>query len=255
MTLGDAIEWFTAADAADRDATLLTSSRNPWLDAPTRSMLNMLVQSNAAGTHIIGFSVLTSLRQYHSPDRHQDSADEIYDLLADGRIVILDLSVGHVPVRDRLSTKVATRIFGRSQDLFIEGKLPPRIQLYVEEAHNLVPKGGDLTAIWPTLAKEGAKFGIGFVMSTQEPSSIHPNILANTENWIVTHLNNDAEIRTLSGFYDFGDFAASLKRATDVGFARVRTLSSKFVVPVQISKFEGGHQADSFTLEVVDVEG
>ena len=62
--------------------------------------------------------------------------------------------------------------------------------------------------------------------------------MANTENFFVTQLNNDAEIRALSGFYDFADFGASLKRSQDVGFARIKTLSASFVTPTQILKFE-----------------
>jgi DNA helicase HerA-like ATPase len=147
------------------------------------------------------------------------------------------LSAGPVEVRTVLSERIARQIFERSFTIMNSGEVPPNMVIYVEEAHNLIGKKDDLTATWPRIAKEGAKARIAFVYATQEPSSIHPNILANTENWYVTHLNNDDELKSLSKFYDFADFKESLKSAQDVGFARVKTLSSPFVIPTQIHRF------------------
>jgi len=130
------------------------------------------------------------------------------------------------------------KIFQNSMNIFVQGRTPPNIVVYIEEAHNLIGRKMDLTETWPRLAKEGAKYRIALVYATQEVSSMHPNILANTENWFITHLNNTREIQELARFYDFKDFDRSLIRAQDVGFARVKTLSGPFVIPTQIDKFD-----------------
>lgn len=227
------------ADRILSKAPTRTQAGSPWLDEIERSLLSVLVgKSSVTDTAIIGWQAIGAAREYHGANGSQEIASDIYGYLAQGRIVILDLSVGSPSIREELSKKLVREIFQKSSSTFNAGNRPPRIVIYVEEAHNLIGKKAELTEIWPRIAKEGAKYGVALVYATQEPSSIHPNILANTENFFVTHLNNDAEIRTLSGFYDFADFAASLKRSQDVGFARIKTLSASFVTPTQILKFE-----------------
>ncbi|PTS76049.1 ATPase [Aeromonas sp. HMWF036] len=226
--------------AEKRTATIGLSSSttgNAWVDPLLESMLNMLARETSRKQSFGGWRAIQKYRSYHSARRVRDVTSEIVRYLDAGKIVILDLSAGPVEIRKVLSERIARQIFDRQMDALNQGKVPQNIVIYVEEAHNLIGKKVDLDTTWPRIAKEGAKAKIAFVYATQEPSSVHPNILANTENWFVTHLNNDDELRTLGKFYDFEDFLPSLKSAQDVGFARIKTLSAPFVIPTQINRF------------------
>jgi hypothetical protein len=88
------------------------------------------------------------------------------------------------------------------------------------------------------LAKEAAKYEMGLVYATQEVTSVDKRILSNTSNWIVAHLNSDNETRELSHYYDFAVFAEGLRKVEDRGYARMKTFSGKYIVPVQIAKFD-----------------
>lgn len=250
MSLNDAADWFVAARRAHYDLRETekksgkairglpgSTTGESWLDPTMEAYLNVLARSNALGNEVRGYRALVKYTDYHSSTRQGNVIKEIILHLIAGKIVILDLSAGPVEVRTVLSKRIAQKIFDYSFKVYNSGRTPQNFVIYVEEAHNLIGKKEDLTSTWPRIAKEGAKAKIAFVYATQEPSSIHPNILANTENWFVTHLNNDDELKTLGKFYDFVDFAPSLKSAQDVGFARIKTLSSPFVIPTQIDRF------------------
>jgi DNA helicase HerA-like ATPase len=236
LNLAQATVWFTAAREENLESKLPGGS-GPWVDSSLEATLNVLCNQSSGGTYIRGYRQLQEYSDYHSPKRQGDVVQEILKFLYNGQIVILDLSAGPVSIRKTLADRIAKAIFDRQFNTLNSGKRPMDIVLYVEEAHNLIGKKAELTDTWPRIAKEGAKAKIAFVYATQEPSSVHPNILANTENWFVTHLNNDDELRSLGKFYDFGDFLVSLKSAQDVGFARIKTLSAPFVIPTQINRF------------------
>jgi hypothetical protein len=236
LTATQAVEWFQLARQIQDE--LMTASGQDWIDPDTNVLMNLLLQRNDQGAYIPGFRLLQPYKDYHAPNRTTDVCDEIYQHLLAGKIVILDLSVGDPVQRERLGKRIAQHILRHSMATFNSGKHAPHIVIYVEEAHNIIGRNELLTDIWPTIAKEGAKARLATVYATQEVSSIHPNILSNTENILVSHLNNENEINELAKYYDFRDFSASIIRAQNVGFARVKTLSSPFVIPVQIDRFD-----------------
>jgi len=229
LQIQEAKEWFINNKDLLKDVVSSSTGKKVW-DKDYEVLYDLLTRYNRK---------LTKYVSLHNPNARDDFKKVIDNLLREGKIVLVDLSTVNEETQRTYITKLCKYIFTNSMNKFTNDENPEYIQMYFEEAHNIFPKDDkDLKNIYNRLAKEGAKLNIGISYSTQEVSSISPSILKNTQNWFISHLNNKDEIKALEKYYDFEDFSKSILKNSDVGYARVKTYSNNFIIPVQIKKFE-----------------
>ena len=224
----------------DRNYALSHDGRN-WSDVHLLGLLKFYDNTRARST-------TQSTRVWHDLNSTADYADRIVTQVREGKLVIVDQLLGDPNMNRQAAERIARRLFQEQQRSFSQPQIdpttgeiikPPPVIIYAEEAHTLLPRASedDNSNIWARIAKEGAKFNIGMVYSTQEPSSLQPNILKNTENWFIAHLNNTDETNQIRKFNDFDDFTNSIINVAEAGLIKVRTRSSYYTIPVQMDLF------------------
>jgi hypothetical protein len=238
-TLGDlvneleVIAGFAIENPKDK-ALKSTGSGDLVFDSDDMALLKFFASKHSGPT------MLRPYRELHS-EKASDFTSEILDLLDKGKTVVLDLGSATDEIRRYFADQLSQAVFAHQEQKFVSNKLGRHyVQLYFEEAHNLFPVDDkDLTGVYARFAKEGAKFHIGLVYSTQSPSTINRELLAQTENFFVGHMSSQYETAALSKVQvAFAGHEQDILRAKTPGFMRMMTLSHRFVVPVQAKKFE-----------------
>jgi len=229
----------TKFSEADRDAPLPSSTKGKNLfDADDRALLDFLNPRSSIGS---GPALLQKYRPYHDPQAG-NFVTEILALLDSGKTVILDLGNAPPELMEYFSVHLSQAVFGRQVDKFSTNKLGDHfVQLYFEEAHNLFAPtdNDDRTKIYRRLAKEGAKYHIGMVYSTQSVSSISKDLLAQTENFFIAHLSSQDEVNALAKVnIAYSSMKEDIMLTKTPGYIRMLTRSHRFVVPMQARKFE-----------------
>jgi hypothetical protein len=248
ISFDDAINWFTTIwdnyDTHNYFAKYRRDKGHEWADEDLKAILVFLTRKRKPGgaRDVDGYIKLRGVIDLHTDSADKPFETEIVEHLRSGYIVIVDLSQGDPSIQALYSERICVRLFRDAMDRFVKNRPNNFVQFYFEEAHNLFPKKEekDLSQIYNRLAKEGAKLNLGLIYATQEVSSISANILKNTQNWFIAHLNNEDETKEVKKYYDFGDFTEGLVRfsaSSDKGFVRMKTYSNPFVVPVQVDRF------------------
>ena len=178
---------------------------------------------------------------YHSPIA-EDFTQHILSALDEGRTAIIDLSNAPDRVVRYFAQKMCLAIFAAQEHKFNKNSLAGRyIQIYFEEAHDIFPIQGSLmTNVYSRFAKEGAKFHIGIAYATQSPTTINPDLLAQTENFFIGHMSSQKEVDCICELQvAFQGCENAIRFNRTPGLMQVLTQSHRYVVPMQVNLYDG----------------
>jgi DNA helicase HerA-like ATPase len=125
--------------------------------------------------------------------------------VSDNTISIIDLSLVPADIIHIVTAVVSRMIFEslqRYRKLHKEHKSLPTV-LVMEEAHNFIKRYNDdfenqtasaiCCQIFERIAREGRKFGLGLVLSSQRPSELSPTVLSQCNTFILHRISNDRD--------------------------------------------------------------
>ena len=118
-------------------------------------------------------------------------------------LTIIDLSLLPSDVTSIITAVIARMIFETQQRYLKLNKQCLPTVLVMEEAHYFVKRyNDDIENIGPTtqcckifekIAREGRKFGLGLVLSSQRPSELSPTVLSQCNSFLLHRISNDRD--------------------------------------------------------------
>ena len=118
-------------------------------------------------------------------------------------LTIIDLSMLPSDVTSIITAVIARMIFEAQQRYLKMNKQCLPTVLVMEEAHYFIKRyNDDLDNVGPTtqcckvfekIAREGRKFGLGLVLSSQRPSELSPTVLSQCNSFLLHRISNDRD--------------------------------------------------------------
>lgn len=187
-------------------------------------------------------NLVTIVNRLH--DENGTLQTRVVDMLAEGMIVVVDLSLVTGTIGLQISGLLLKSIFDHNQYNFTSsagGKsIVPTIAV-LEEAQSVLGRRASEDSPFVQWAKEGRKYGLGAIMVTQQPGSMAPELLSQGDNFFTFHLLSANDLKTLqqhnAHFSD--DILASILNEPIKGNCYFWSAPDQpFVLPARILNFD-----------------
>ncbi len=121
------------------------------------------------------------------------------DKLREGLIVIVDISMLSSTAGNHIAGLLMRKIFNFNQEHFT-GKSSLPVNVIIEEAQSVLGRRLEESSPFVEWVKEGRKYDLGAILITQQPGSMAPEIMSQSDNWFSFHLLSEGDTSTLGKY-------------------------------------------------------
>ena len=177
----------------------------------------------------------------HLHDPQSQLITSTIEALREGRIVIVDISLLSSTAGYTIAGLLMRRIFNYNQENFTGGSSPIPVNVIIEEAQSVLGKRLEESSPFVEWVKEGRKYDLGAILVTQQPGSMAPEILSQSDNWFSFHLLSEGDASTLGKYnahYSHDVLAHLIGEPIPGNCYMWSAPKQPFVLPVRIRDFE-----------------
>ena len=177
----------------------------------------------------------------HLHDPESQLIEGTLSALKEGRIVIVDISLLSSTAGYNIAGLLMRKIFNYNQENFTGGSSPIPVNVIIEEAQSVLGRHLEESSPFVEWVKEGRKYDLGAILITQQPGSMAPEIMSQSDNWFSFHLLSEGDASTLGRYNSHfsHDVLAHIIGEPIPGNCYMWSAPKQpFVLPVRIRNFE-----------------
>lgn len=159
------------------------------------------------------------MRRLSSVRSADDYLEDIWSA-EDGKsqLVIIDTSELSPDILETLTSVVSRMIFDDRRKLVGDNRRKNPVHLILDEAHRYINKNSSYLLkenIFKKIAREGRKFSLYLLVSSQRPSELSETVLSQCANFIVHRIQNETDMRYIQAIlpYFSEDFSSKIKQS------------------------------------------
>jgi len=134
------------------------------------------------------------------------------------QLLIIDTSELGIDILETLTSVVSRLIFSERKELIGDERRKKPVHLILDEAHRYIKKDHKYILrenIFERIAREGRKYSLYLLISSQRPSELSETVLSQCSNFIIHRIQNEVDMRYINAVlpYFSEDFVNKIKQS------------------------------------------